>query len=123
MYSEKDLKRVLLNNLDSEFKAIRLYLKNLKKLNYVKNKKKVDTLVLDSFRHAAMITKEFMTLHKGEGVAVSRRMRARAMREEVGVREIYAYELNRTSNPKVQKLLRQLIVEETKHEKIAKTLK
>ncbi|MFH1063617.1 MAG: ferritin family protein [Candidatus Woesearchaeota archaeon] len=123
MYSTKDLKRVLLKNLASEFKVIKFYVDNLENLNYAKNKKKVDSLIVDSFKHAAMITKEVLALHKGKDVVVSKSIRERAMREEVAVREIYAYELSRTSDPKIKKLLRQLIAEEKKHEKIAKSLK
>ncbi|MBW2971903.1 ferritin-like domain-containing protein [Candidatus Woesearchaeota archaeon] len=122
MYNEKDLLRVLNKNLEAEFNAVKLYIRNLDKLNYSENRKKVSALALDSMKHACMIATRILELNKSRS-RLTKNMRAQAMREETSVKEIYKYELARTQDQKTRKLLKYLIAEETRHQRVVKSLK
>ncbi|MBW2967579.1 ferritin-like domain-containing protein [Candidatus Woesearchaeota archaeon] len=122
MYSEKDMLRVLRRNLESELKVIKFYVDNAEKLDYAKNKPKVDSLVFDSFRHAQWLSRQILRLKTGSG-KLTKKAKAEALREETNVRDIYQYELNRTEDPKVRKVLQKLISEEKKHARIVRGLK
>jgi rubrerythrin len=123
MYSNKDLKRVLRRNLDSEFDIIKFYLDNLERFNYPSNKKKIDRLVLDSIRHSRMISESLLFLGSGAYGKLSPKHAETALREESAVKHIYAYELARTNDKKTKNALKRLIEEETAHERLVKSLK
>ena len=110
-------------NLNSEQEIIIFYVTNLEKLNYSKNKKKISNLIFDSLEHAGMITAEIMELQKNAKGKLDKKTRDKALKEETGLKEIYKYEFKKTKEAKALKVLNQLILEETKHEKIVKTLK
>jgi len=122
MYSKNDTLRVLRKNLDSELDVIKFYIDNKHKLNYGANKRKIDSLVADSFTHATLISQRMLDLGKGIGY-MDNKTRQRAYKEETAVKEIYRYELNRTLDKESAKLLKRLIKEETKHERIVGSLK
>jgi rubrerythrin len=123
MYSDKDLIRILRKNLDYELDVIKFYLDNLEGINYSANKKSVRELVLDSHSHALMISKRLLDLQEKTGGKLRRGLQDKAYREEHDVREIYLYELGRTSNPFVAKVLKRLVKEEKRHESIVKRFK
>lgn len=123
MYNEKDLIRVLKKDLKAEFDAILFYLDNLKKLNYKKNKKIIDELTLDSFNHAESIAKLMLNLQKDTKGKLSSSATRKAMVEEVGMKGLYAYEIERTEDKKVKRELKKLLKEEVEHEELVKKLK
>jgi rubrerythrin len=123
MYSKKDLVKILKRNLESETKIINFYIKNLEKINYPKNKKAITKMVKDSVGHAGMIATEILELQKDITAKKDKKTISQALREETAMKEIYKYEFTRTSEAKALKVLNKLIREETKHEKIVKTLK
>jgi len=123
MYSDDDLKKVMRKNLENELKVIRFYIDNICNLNYAKNKKQIDTLTLDSFRHARMIVLEIMKLNEGCRSVLSKNMKAAALREESSFKELYKYENNKTKRMDAKKILSILIKEEARHEKLAKSLR
>jgi rubrerythrin len=123
MYNERDLIRVLRKNLDTEIRVITLYLDNASKLNYEKNKAKVDLLIFDSFHHATWLAKEICVLNKGMKGILDRKVQDVAYREESGVKELYLYEAQRTKDAAAKKLLLKLVREEARHERIVKSFK
>jgi len=123
MYSDNDLRRVLRKNLDEELRVIKLYIDNASKLNYAKNKSKIDTLIFDSFDHATWLTRELCLLNKGKKGALDKKTQDMAYREESGVKEIYLYEAQRTKDAIAKKLLLKLVGEEARHERIVKSFK
>lgn len=120
--SERILQRHLKRNIQSEFDVINFYLNNLDKLNYNKNKKKIDTLVFDSFKHAMKISKVLLA-RKREDKGLSEKARKVALKEECDVREIYRYQLMKHKDKEVMKLLHDLIIDESEHEKTVRALK
>jgi rubrerythrin len=123
MYSDKDLARVLRQNLNSEVDVIRFYIDNLHKLNYAKNRKQIDSLVLDSCRHATMISEMLLKLNKGTKSSLIASTQREAFREETGVKELYRYESVRTKSTDAKKMLLTLIKEEAGHERLVNSLR
>ena len=123
MYSKNDLKRVLKKNFNSEFGIIKFYLNNISKLNYSGNKAKINKLVLESVNHAEMIIKKIIAIDGIVKGRLDKNVQKKSLREEVGLGEIYRYELNRTKDPEARKLLNWLIKEEKRHEKTVRALK
>ena len=123
MYSKNDLKRVLKKNFNSEVGIIKFYLNNISKLNYSGNKAKINKLVLESVNHAEMIIKKIIAIDGIVKGRLDKNVQKKSLREEVGLGEIYRYELNRTKDPEARKLLNWLIKEEKRHEKTVRALK
>ena len=123
MYSKKELVKILKRNLESETRIINFYINNLEKVNYPKNKEAITRMVKDSVGHAGMIAIEILELQKGITAKKDKKTIAQALREETAMKEIYKYEFMKTNEAKALKVLNKLIKEETKHEKIVKTLK
>lgn len=123
MYTDKQMIRLLERNLHSECDIIMFYLGNLHKLNYTKNKKAINELILGSVRHSELIVRSLIRLNSKSDSVFNHDVAAEAFREEAAVREIYAYQLVRTGNPDVKKLLKTLIKEEAAHEKLVQGLK
>lgn len=122
MYKQKDLLRVLKKNLKLELANIKFYSTNIEKINPVENKKLIETLVLGSIEHAKKISKLIISSAESK-TKLTKAVKDSVIKEETGLKEIYKYELSRTNNPKVQKLLEELIKEETEHEKIVQKFK
>ena len=123
MYSKKELVKILKRNLESETRIINFYINNLEKVNYPKNKEAITRMVKDSVGHAGMIAIEILELQKDITAKKDKKTIAQALREETAMKEIYKYEFMKTNEAKALKVLNKLIREETKHEKIVKTLK
>ncbi|MBW2964521.1 hypothetical protein KY363_03605 [Candidatus Woesearchaeota archaeon] len=123
MYTDKQMIRLLERNLHSECDIIKFYLENLHKLNYAKNKKAIDELILGSVRHSELIVKTLIKLNSKGTSIFNHDVAGEAFREESAVREIYAYQLARTGNTEIKKLLKTLIKEEGQHEKLVRGLK
>jgi rubrerythrin len=123
MYDNEELARILEKNVGYELDSINFYVNNLENLNYKKNKKKVDTLLLESIKHTTKLSKVLLEIQKNKTSKITKKTKALAMKEELGMKEIYNYQLQRTKNAKVRRILKDLIKEETKHEKLVKLLK
>jgi rubrerythrin len=123
MYDNENLARILEKNIGYELDSINFYVNNLENLNYKKNKKKVDTLLLESIKHTTKLSKALLEVQKNKTSKITKKTKVLAMKEELGMKELYTYELQRTENTKVRRILKNLIKEETKHEKLVKLLK
>jgi len=117
------IKKMLRRNLDSEFKSVKFYIDNLSKLNYKSNKKKIDKLTLDSLTHARRIATLLLELNKKDKAKLVKKTKNQALVEECGLGELYKYELNKTTDPKVRAFLQKQIKEEAAHEKIARSIR
>ena len=123
MYDDEELALILEKNIGYELDSINFYVNNLENLNYKKNKKKVDTLLLESIKHTTKLSKALLEIQKNKTSKITKKTRTLAMKEELGMKELYSYELHRIKNAKVRRILKELIKEETKHEKLVKLLK
>jgi rubrerythrin len=123
MYSNEQLIKLLKKNLKSETNTIFFYLDNLRNLNYADNNEKITPLILDSFTHADMITRVILELEKNQKGTVDKKSVDLALKEEIALEEIYAYEIEKTDNPAVKGLFRELREWEQKHEKIVRMIK
>jgi demethoxyubiquinone hydroxylase (CLK1/Coq7/Cat5 family) len=116
MKKDQDLLRVLYRNLDVEMKNVRFYAEHIPRLHYDKNKKEIDHLMYGSIEHMKKIIKEIIKVHKTDK-PITKKMIDMAVKEEVGLQEIYKYQLSKVENPDVKRLLKKLINEEKEHEK------
>ncbi|MBR9675936.1 ferritin-like domain-containing protein [Candidatus Woesearchaeota archaeon] len=123
MYDQKGLLRVLKKNLGSELFIIKYYVENLERLNYKDNKEDIDKLIIDSTRHATMLIKEILNLSRNVEGKLSKSALRRALKEEEGLKSIYEYEKQRTSDAKARQILERLIGEEKKHQEIVRGLR
>ena len=122
-YTNADIIRMLKRDLESEFKTVSAYLDTLDELNYKKNKKLIDALVLDSLTHATIITKELLNVQKTVGQPITAEARAFAMKEELALEHIYAYELERVKPARLKTALSGLRKAEQHHEELVKQLR
>jgi rubrerythrin len=124
MVSDETLKSMLIKNIKSELGTVDFYLNNLSKLNYADNKRKINLLIMESVKHIEMTSQAFVEQNFNEkSVKIDPKAVEQAMKEETGLKEIYKYELNKIENQKIQKMLKELIAWEEKHEKIVTSLK
>lgn len=130
MYKKKDLLRNLKRDLRSEFEVINFYIENLDRLNYKLNKVKVNTLIMESFKHANMIASEILKLKKSDKSSLTEKARKMALKEESAVKEIYRFQLTKVNHNlsdddagSARKLFHDLIMDEARHEKLVKALK
>jgi rubrerythrin len=123
MESEKQTLHVLQKGLKAEFEAIKFYLDNLQSLNYRENKTAIEILVLESLEHARWVAKKMLELSIDEGGPLRKGAVQAALLEEFSMREIYKYELSRTSDDSIKELMKKLIAEEEKHEQLVDRLK
>ena len=79
--------------------------------------------MLESVNHAEMIIKKIIAIDGIVKGRLDKNVQKKSLREEVGLGEIYRYELNRTKDPEARKLLNWLIKEEKRHEKTVRALK
>ena len=121
-YSKQKVIQVLSRDVEQEFRTIRTYLENLDDLNYANNRKKIDVLVLESLTHATWLTKQILDLHKESANPLSKLAFETVAKEEVALHDIYAFELERTADADVRKLLKKLMDAEVKHEQLVRTL-
>jgi rubrerythrin len=122
-YTEKDLVRILRRDLEAEFKTVKTYLDHLEELNYKSNKRKIDVLTLDSIEHARALTTRILDLQKEIGGPLDPLACRRAAHEETALQGIYSFELQRTKDTTVRRLLKELMSAETKHLAIVKSLR
>ncbi len=120
MYSEEELIGVLKKDLLEEFKSISFYLSNLENLDYKKNKKKIDTLIDGSLKHAVVITKLIRSISK-DGKMVET-VRKRAFKEETAMKELYRYQAGKAVDDKVTKAFLKIAKQEESHERIVNSL-
>ncbi|MFH1400371.1 MAG: hypothetical protein ABIH41_02530 [Nanoarchaeota archaeon] len=120
-----DLLRMMKKNMDGEVKTITFYLDNLENLNYSKNTKHVEALVLDSVTHLGNLCKAFMSLHADIPAKqpIPSHLRELALTEEKGLREIYQFMLQHSNNAEINKTFEQLVEAERTHEKMVRELK
>jgi rubrerythrin len=124
MYDKKELLKVLHEDLEAEFNNVLFYMKNISKLNYQENKRKIDNLVIDSIKHAWVISKELQRHHKTHpSKVIAKKTKDQLKKEETGLKEIYKYQLERTDDWHTKRLFKALIAEEAKHEKIVDKLR
>ena len=121
MHTDNKQKQLLKKNLETEMKSILFYLDNLDSLNYIGNKKKIDTLIHGSLKHAGIITRQILSLG-GQG-KFSKNAQMRAIREEAGMKELYSYEARTSDRPSLRRAFKQLMKEEAAHEKIVRSLR
>ncbi|MBR9702778.1 hypothetical protein GOV10_01965 [Candidatus Woesearchaeota archaeon] len=114
---------ILMKGLRAEFDSVLFYLEKLERLNYKDNKQAVDSLTLESVDHALWLTKEILLLKKDVGGKLDSLATREAMREEMGMREIYAYELEKSDDVDVKVLMTKLIKEEKHHERLVDSLR
>ena len=123
IYSKEKLIIVLMNDINSEFNTINVYLENIDRLNYAKNKHQIDILVLESFIHASSLAKRVLALHEGNSGVLDKNALDLVTTEEVALHEIYEFEAKSVIDAKTKKVLLDLAKAETKHQKLVKSLK
>jgi rubrerythrin len=123
MESEKQMLHALSKGLKAEFEATKFYLDNLQSLNYAENKAAIEILALESLEHARWLIKKMLEISADEGGPLRKGAVQAALLEEFSMREIYKYELSRTSDDSMKELMKKLIAVEEKHEQLVDRLK
>lgn len=123
MYTKKDLIRVLKQDIKTEINAINFYVDNIRDLDYEKNHEIINKLLFGSMTHLRIVAEELCRLCRGSSGKALKETINRAVKEEEGMRAIYAYENNRTKEAGLKKIFRKLEAQETHHKKLAGSLK
>jgi rubrerythrin len=114
---------MLIRNIEKEYEVSLFYLRNLERLGYAKNRTKVNALAIDSIRHAQILAKAALDCKKGCGGDPDRAVLEKALKEEVGLGEIYKYEAGRTLPEGIKEKLDFIADWEERHQALVRTIR